>query len=118
KSGVNAAFGTQLRLFLASSTRNRFAAFGAGLVATLALQSSTAMAVMVSSFVAQGLVTAMMAQAVMLGANVGTSVVTQVLALDLHWLGPGAVLVGVFASTRKAKRSRGLGEAIIGLGLM
>lgn len=118
KSGVNAAFGAQLRLFLASSTRNRFAAFGAGLVTTLAMQSSTAMAVMVSAFVAQGLITPMMAQAVMLGANVGTSVVTQILALDLHWLGPAAVLIGVFASTRKAKRSRGIGEAVIGLGLM
>ncbi|MET3924223.1 Na/Pi cotransporter family protein [Devosia sp. 2618] len=118
KSGVNAAFGTQLRLFLASSTRNRFAAFGAGLVTTLALQSSTAMAIMVSSFVAQGLVTPVMAQAVMLGANVGTSIVTQVLALDLHWLGPAALLVGVFTSSRKSKRSRGIGEAIIGLGLM
>ena len=58
----NRAFGAQLRLFLASATRNRFSAFGAGLVTTLALQSSTAMAVMASSFVAQ------------------------LLSLDIHWL--------------------------------
>jgi phosphate:Na+ symporter len=118
KSGVNTAFGARLRHFLSTSTRNRFTAFGAGLAATLALQSSTAMAVMVSSFVAQGLVNATMAQAVMLGANVGTALVTQVLSLDIHWLAPVSVLLGVAISARRSRRSRGIGEIAIGLGLM
>jgi phosphate:Na+ symporter len=118
KAGVTRAFGAQLRMFLASATRNRFSAFAAGLVTTLALQSSTAMAVMVSSFVAQGLIGAAMAQATMLGANVGTALVTKVLSLDIAWLAPAAILVGVFATSRKDRRSRGLGEIAIGLGLM
>lgn len=118
KSGVNRAFGAQLRLFLASATRNRFSAFGAGLATTLALQSSTAMAVMASSFVAQGLIAPPMAQAVMLGANVGTAIVTQLLSLDIHWLASAAILIGVGASARADRRSRGLGEIAIGLGLM
>lgn len=118
KSGVGTAFGAQLRLFLASSTRNRFAAFGAGLITTLALQSSTAMAAMVGAFVAQGMVTAAMAQAVMLGANVGTAVVTQILSFDIHWLAPVAIVVGVALASRSSRRSRGLAESAIGLGLM
>jgi phosphate:Na+ symporter len=118
KSGVSTAFGTQLRHFLSTSTRNRFTAFGAGLLTTIALQSSTAMAVMVSSFVAQGLVTGAMAQAVMLGANVGTAIVTQILALDIHGLAPIAILFGVFAGSRASRRGRGLGEIGIGIGLM
>lgn len=118
KAGVNRAFGPQLRTFLSMGTRNRFTAFGTGFVTTLALQSSTAMAVMVSSFVAQGLIKPIMAQAVMLGANVGTSIVTQILAFDLGWIAPAAILIGVFASDRKLRRSRGIGEAILGIGFM
>lgn len=118
KGGVNRAFGAQLRMFLASATRNRFSAIGAGFATTLALQSSTAMAMLVSSFVAQGLIGPAMAQAVMLGANVGTAVVTQVLSFDIHWLAPAAILVGVFAHARPDRRSKGIGEIAIGVGLM
>lgn len=118
KKGVNLAFGAQLRMFMAASTRNRVVAFFAGLGTTLALQSSTAMALMISSFAAQGLIKPVMAQAVMLGANVGTSLVTQILSLDLHWLASVAFIAGLLASSRKSRRSRGLGEAVIGLALM
>ncbi|UXN67970.1 Na/Pi cotransporter family protein (plasmid) [Devosia neptuniae] len=118
KSGVSTALGARLRQFLASSTRNRLTAFGAGLLTTLALQSSTAMAVIVSSFVAQGLVAPAMAQAVMLGANVGTAVVAQILSFDIHWLAPITILLGVIVGSRKSRRSRGLGEIGIGIGLM
>ena len=118
KSGVSIALGARLRQFLASSTRNRFMAFGAGLLTTLALQSSTAMAVMVGSFVAQGFVAPAMAQAVMLGANVGTALITQILSLDIHWLAPVAIFLGVIAGSRKTRNSRGLGEIAIGIGLM
>lgn len=118
KSGVNVAFGAQLRHFLSASTRSRFSAFGAGLVTTLALQSSTAMAVVISSFVAQELVAPTMAQAVMLGANVGTALVAQILAFDLHWLAPVLILIGVTVGSRKSRRSRGLSEIAVAIGLM
>lgn len=118
KTGVNRAFGAQLRMFLASATRNRFAALGAGLAATLAVQSSTATAVMISAFVAQGLIAPAMAQAVMLGANIGTAIVTQILSFDIGWLAPAAILLGAFAASRSGRRSKGTGEMAIGLGLM
>lgn len=118
KTGINAAFGPQLRLFLASSTRNRFKAVGAGFLTTLALQSSTAMAVLVGSFVAQGLVSPIMAQAVMLGANVGTAVVAQILSFDIHWLAPVAITGGMLGMSRKSRRSKGVGDVAMGLGLM
>lgn len=119
KGGVTRAFGTQLRAFMASATRNRFTAFGAGLLITLALQSSTAMAIMVSSFAGQGMMSLAMAQAVMLGANVGTSLVTQVLAFDIHWLAPATIIAGVVVGgLRKGSRSQGTSEILIGIGLM
>jgi phosphate:Na+ symporter len=117
--GVQRAFGSRLRRFLASGTRNRFAAFGSGLLVTTAIQSSTATAMMIASFVAEGFVTPVMAQAVLLGANVGTSLVTQILALDIHWLSPALIFAGlvVFKSSRATRRI-GIGETLLGLGLM
>jgi phosphate:Na+ symporter len=118
KSGIRSAFGVGLRQFLASSTRNRMAALGAGFTATLALQSSTATAVMISSFVAQGLVAPAMAQAIMLGANVGTAVVTLFLSMDIHWLAPFGIVVGVTLRARKTHRRQALADVAIGMGLM
>jgi phosphate:Na+ symporter len=118
KSGMNLAFGPQLRRFLSASTRHRTSAFGAGLVATLVFQSSTAMAILASGFVAQGLIAPAMAQAIMLGANVGTSLVAQLLALNIQWLMPVLFFLGLVAKQRQGARAKGLSKAFIGVGLM
>jgi phosphate:Na+ symporter len=55
----------------------------------------------------------------MLGADVGTSLVAQVLSLDIHWLAPLLVLLGVilhFAGRDSTHRE--LGRVAVGLGLM
>ncbi len=49
----------------------------------------------VSSFVGQGLMGLPAALAVMLGADVGTSVMAVVFSLDLSWLSPLFIFVGV-----------------------
>jgi len=119
KTGVSRAFGARLRVWIGRSTANRFLSFVVGLIATLALQSSTATAVMTSSFAARELMSGAMAQAVMLGANVGTSLVTGILALNLHWLAPLFVLAGVASfKLGHESRSKGIGRALLGLGLM
>ena len=119
KTGVLAAFGTQLRQWLARGTRNRVSAAFWGFVATLGLQSSTATAVLIASFTARDLVRPRMAQAMMLGANLGTAVVTVVLSSDLHWLGSALIFLGVWLSKGGgAERSRAIGRAVLGLGLM
>jgi phosphate:Na+ symporter len=119
KTGVSRAFGARLRVWVGRSTANRFLSFTVGLIATLALQSSTATAVMASSFAARELMSGAMAQGVMLGANVGTSLVTGLLALNLHWLAPLFLLAG-FATFKLGPESRGkgIGRALLGLGLM
>ena len=95
RTGVLRSFGAELRHFLRVSLRNRFAAFLAGLAVTGILQSSTATALVVASFAGRGLVATAPALAVMLGADVGTSLVAQVLSLDIHWLAPLLILLGV-----------------------
>ncbi|SDG88703.1 phosphate:Na+ symporter [Pelagibacterium luteolum] len=119
KTGMLRAFGTSLRIWIGNSTRNRVMAVIVGIVATLAVQSSTATAVITASFAARDLVSGIMAQAIMLGANVGTSLAALILSLDLHWLSPILILVGVVTFSRSRHASgKGIGRAILGLGLM
>jgi len=119
KTGVMRAFGASLRLWIAKGTGNRFTAVLSGIMATLALQSSTATAVITASFASNGAINPRMAQAVMLGANVGTSIAAVILSLDVHWFASAMVLIGVIVfSLSKYARGKGIGRAILGLGLM
>ena len=119
KSGVMRAFGASLRQWVAKGTGNRVTAALSGFFATLALQSSTATAVITASFAGRGVVDPKMGQAVMLGANVGTSIAAVVLSLDVHWFASAFMLIGVatFQVSTRA-RGKGIGRAILGLGLM
>lgn len=119
KSGILSGFGASLRSLIARFTTNRIVAALTGLVTTLAVQSSTATAVIAGSFVSRDILKPRMAQAVLLGANIGTAITAAVLAYDLHWLSPLFVLAGVITHGRsRLSRGRGLGKAMIGLGLM
>ncbi len=68
---------------------------------------------------AQGLLTTSAALAVMLGADVGTAVMVQVFALDLRWLAPLAIIVGVIVYlSRRNERAGQIGRIVLGLGVM
>lgn len=119
KTGILRAFGASLRSWIAKGTPNRFSAALSGLLATLALQSSTATAVITGSFAARSIIDPRMAQAVMLGANVGTAATAFILSFDLHWLASVFILAGVITFSRsELSRGKGVGRAILGLGLM
>jgi phosphate:Na+ symporter len=119
QSGIQRAFGPNLRRFLARTLGDRFRAFLAGLGVTAILQSSTATGLMAASFAAGGLVDLMPALAIMLGANLGTTLIVQVLSFDIGRAAPVLVLVG-FILFRKSRQTRthDLGRVAIGLGLM
>ncbi len=119
RTGVQRAFGADLRHLLRVSLSNRFAALLAGIGVTGVLQSSTATAFVVASFAGRGLVETAPALAVMLGADVGTTLVAQVLSLDLQWLAPVMILAGVVVYLAvEASPYRELGRVALGLGLM
>jgi len=119
RTGIMRVFGADLRRWLARSIGNRFAAFGAGIGVTALVQSSTATALITASFVGQGLIATAPALAIMLGADVGTALVVQVFSLDLSWLSPLLIVVGVavFIGCQNKPASR-LGRIAIGLGLI
>ncbi len=118
-SGVQRAFGSDLRWILGVALRTRLQAFLAGLGVTTVLQSSTATALMVSSFTAGGAVDIVPALAVMLGANVGTTLIVQVLSFDVSLIFPVLIFGGFIAFRRgKTSRTKDLGRIATGLGLM
>jgi Na+/phosphate symporter len=116
---VSRAFGGDLRRVVGRSARSRLRAFAGGVGVTMALQSSTATALMVSSFAGRGIIALAPALAVMLGANVGTAVVAQVVTLDLSLLHAAALTLGLgLLRICRGERTREVGLALIGLGLM
>jgi phosphate:Na+ symporter len=119
QTGVMRALGTELRRFIALSSRNRLTAFGSGLAVTGLLQSSTATALIVGSFAGRGLIALPTALALMLGADVGSTLVAQLLAFDIKWLWSALAGAGVILfMSREGQRPRGIARALLGLGLM
>jgi phosphate:Na+ symporter len=119
QTGIQRAFGPNLRRVLGRAFGDRFRAFAAGLGVTAILQSSTATGLMAASFAAGGLVDLVPALAVMLGANLGTTLIVQVLSFDISRVAPLFILVGVVLFRRGTQsRPRDLGRVAIGLGLM
>ncbi len=119
QTGIQRAFGPELRRWLGTALHNRLAAFAAGLGVTAILQSSTATGLMVAGFAAGGAVALQPALAVMLGANVGTTLIVQAFSFDVAGAAPALILLGVVLFRRAGStRSRDLGRVAIGLGLM
>jgi phosphate:Na+ symporter len=118
QTGLQRAFGAQLRNLLGNALRNRLKAFLAGMGVTAILQSSTATGLMVTGFAAGGLVDLVPALAVMLGANVGTTLIVQVLSFDVAEIAPALVLIGVLMFYRTTAGPRDFGRVLIGLGLL
>jgi phosphate:Na+ symporter len=119
QSGVQRAFGPNLRRILGAALGNRFKAFLAGLGITAVLRSSTATGLMVTGFAAGGLVDLVPGLAAMLGANVGTTLIVQILSFDISRVAPLFVLIGVMMFRRGGiTRTRDLGRVGIGLGLI
>ncbi|QOF79873.1 Na/Pi cotransporter family protein [Variovorax sp. 38R] len=116
RAGVLLAFGANLRYLLARAVGNRFAALTAGLGVTAVVQSSTATSLMAASFVAERVLALPLALAMMLGADIGTSLVALALSLDLSWLSPLCILVGVVMTV--ARRQSEMGRIFVGLGLV
>lgn len=119
RTSILQVFGSNLRQILARSMGNRFTAALCGMGVTALVQSSTATSLMTSAFVGQGMISLTSALAVMRGADIGTSLMSVVFSLDLSWLSPLFIFIGVVLFITRQQTSIGrVGRALIGLGLM
>ncbi|MGE8481817.1 MAG: Na/Pi cotransporter family protein [Pseudomonas sp.] len=119
RTGILRVYGSNLRHVIGQNMSRRWLAFIAGIMVTAMVQSSNATAMLVTSFVGQGLMALTPALATMLGADVGTALMARVLTLDLSWLSPLLIFLGViFFLSRKQTRVGQMGRVSIGLGLI
>ena len=120
--GIQQTAGDRLQRALNFMTGNRLSAVLTGFVVTAIIQSSSATTVMVVSFVNAGLLTLTQAIGVIMGANIGTTVTAWIVSLvgfslSLSSLALPAVGIGFVLRAIKWKH-RGLGEVILGFGLL
>lgn len=94
RTGVERAFGAELRNVFMLSRRSTVLNSMAGVLAAALLQSSTAVALLVSGFTATGVMGVAGSLAVVLGADLGTAVAVQFLSLDIAWLIPVLLVTG------------------------
>lgn len=118
RTGVERGFAAPLRIWLRHSAKNRLLAAATGMGAAVFLQSSTAVAVLVSNFVAKGGIPTAIGLVILLGADVGSAVVTQLLVVQLSFLIPLLLLIGVTVFLRREGSTRQVGRILIGLALI
>ena len=115
--------GSRMRRAVGRVTRKPERAYLAGLTLTGVLQSSSAISVIAVSFAQVGLLRLSEAYFLMLGANVGTTVTAWLVALTISKPSLGGLALPLLAFALpllffKRRRTRTLGEAIIGFSLM
>jgi len=117
--GLQKAAGQRMREILGHLTSNRFIGVGLGALVTSIIQSSSATTVMVVGFVNAGLITLIRAIPIILGADIGTTITAQLIAFKLTDY--ALPIVGVGAAMYlfgKRKRTKQIGEAILGFGIL
>jgi phosphate:Na+ symporter len=125
--------GEKLEKTLETVTSNIFKAVGVGALVT-GIQSSAATTVMVVGFVNAGLINLRQAVGIIMGANIGTTVTAQLLRLDSSGTVEGSVLLQLLKPSvlayalvavgawllmfAKKRKSRDIGEILLGLGVL
>ena len=119
RTGIERAYGAGLRRTMAKALSGRLRAAMGGLFVSLALQSAAGTALLAMSFVASGAMLTAPGLAVMLGADLGSAIAALVLSLDLSWLSPLVLLVGVVMFMTSTDRTyRQIGRTLVGIGLI
>ncbi len=116
RTGVERAFGAELRNVFMASRRSTVLNALAGVLAASVLQSSTAVALLVSGFAATGVMGVTGSLAVVLGADLGTALSVQFLSLDIAWLVPVLLVTGGLLFLKGSARAvRQVGRVVLGI---
>lgn len=121
--GVQKSAGERLQRALSMMTGNRFVGVVTGLLITMIIQSSGATTVMVVSFVNAGLLTLAQSVGVIFGANIGTTITAWIVSLfgfnfKISSFAIPIFGLGFFLTLMKDSRSKNIGEAVMGFGLL
>jgi len=117
--GLQKSAGSKLKRIIELLTSNVIMGVLVGMVVTMIIQSSSATTVMVVGFVNAGIMSLPQAIGVIMGANVGTTITAQLVSLDVDFLAPVALGIGIviYMFTNKPKYKH-IAEILIGFGIL
>lgn len=119
RTGVERAYGAELRDAMRRARRGSAFMAGAGAAMAIVLQSATAVAMLAVGFAASGILSTGMGIAALLGADLGSALVVKILSFDLSELVPLLLLIGATLFLKFESRTpRQLGRIILGLGFI
>lgn len=117
--GLQKMAGDRLRKLIEILTSTPLTGMLVGAVVTMLIQSSSATSVMVVGFVNAGLMTLRQAISVIMGAAIGTTITAFMVSLRLSDLALPAIGIGFLLTIiSKRKRTRFLGQAMLGFGVL
>ncbi len=104
-------------------TANRFLGVLTGLIVTAVIQSSSATMVILVGFVNAGLLRLCQAVGIIMGANIGTTLTAWIVSLfgfrfDIGYFVMPAIALGLPFIFCKGDHKRGIGEVLVGFGLL
>ena len=117
--GLQKSAGSKLKRIIELLTSNVIMGVLVGMVVTMVIQSSSATTVMVVGFVNAGIMSLTQAIGVIMGANIGTTITAQLVSLDVDFLAPVAVGIGIviYMFSNKPKH-KNIAEILIGFGIL
>ena len=117
--GLQKSAGSKLKRIIELLTSNVIMGVLVGMVVTMVIQSSGATTVMVVGFVNAGIMSLPQAIGVIMGANIGTTITAQLVSLDVDFLAPVALGIGIviYMFSNKPKH-KNIAEILIGFGIL
>ena len=117
--GLQKSAGSKLKRIIELLTSNVIMGVLVGMVVTMVIQSSSATTVMVVGFVNAGIMSLTQAIGVIMGANIGTTITAQLVSLDVDFLAPVALGIGIviYMFSNKPKH-KNIAEILIGFGIL
>ena len=117
--GLQKSAGSKLKRIIELLTSNVIMGVLVGMVVTMVIQSSSATTVMVVGFVNAGIMSLPQAIGVIMGANIGTTITAQLVSLDVDFLAPVALGIGIviYMFSNKPKH-KNIAERLIGFGIL
>ncbi|MBK0329220.1 Na/Pi cotransporter family protein [Rhodobacteraceae bacterium F11138] len=119
RTGIERAYGRQLRRNLRKRVNHPFTAMLFGVVMAIGLQSSTAVTLLISSFTGMGLVSGTAGVIIVRGGELGSAIVAKLLSYDMTLLIPILILIGAGMYLRTDRRPwHELGRSLIGIAMI
>ena len=121
--GIQKSTGEKLQRALSVITENRFMGLFTGLLITMIIQSSGATTVMVVTFVNAGMMTLTQSASVIFGANIGTTITAWIVSIfgfnfNISDFAIPVFGFGFFLAKLKKSGFKGVGETLMGFGLL